>query len=757
MPIPLANLDDRRWADLAEEGRAQITRYAPGWTDHNLHDPGITLIDLYAWLAESMAYRLNRVSARQKRKFVELLGFPPRGPVPASVFLSFSPPSATPPFTLPAGAEFEGTGAAGEAIPFRTVRDLVVSDSVLSAIQVDDGSGSLTDRTADYAAGSPVRPFGVAPVPGAALHLGFDPLETGVPVSIGIRLTGPGNDETERRRILNEAAAQAAACLPPRTRFRCAPDAPALPPPLPPHHSARLVWEALTGAGWEALACSDDTRSLTLDGFVELALPATIVQSPQGEVAQPLFYVRCRMEDGAYDAVPEIAGIAVNAVEAGQSVPATQTFVIERGVVPSGTTPVLGDATHFTFALNSRGAIAALDFGGTSGPLATAWGYFPPTVSAEGSLVVDLRLAGTGTGMPDQVFELPGAPVAAAEVWTLTGTRWERWIPRADFDPSARTDFDYVLDAATGLLRFGSGERGRVPEAGASILVSCARTAAAAGNLPAGAIGRPRQSPVNDVLLAGVPAAKVVNRRPAAGGSDAEALEHAEGRAVETLHAHERLLELAEASRSETLDQIDGAEVRALTAPRRAVNLIDLERIALSVPGTRVARARAWASLDPGYPCLEAPGVLALIVVPEAPSAHPAPSRGLLDAVWRYVDRRRMLTSVVRVAGPEYVEVSVAASVHLLAGASAAKVSARVLAALNAFLDPLTGGPSGLGWPFGRSVFRTEILQLIDGVPGVDHVVNLSITADSGPSQCGDIALCPMALAAPGQHRIEVL
>lgn len=73
MPITLPNLDDRRYADLVEEARALIPTYAPEWTDHNEVDPGITLIELFAYLSEMLLYRLNRVTDDNRYAFLKLL------------------------------------------------------------------------------------------------------------------------------------------------------------------------------------------------------------------------------------------------------------------------------------------------------------------------------------------------------------------------------------------------------------------------------------------------------------------------------------------------------------------------------------------------------------------------------------------------------------------------------------------------------------------------------------------------------------
>ena len=57
MPLPLPNLDTRRWADLVDEGVAIVPRYGGSWTDHNAHDPGITLIELFAYLVEGLSLK----------------------------------------------------------------------------------------------------------------------------------------------------------------------------------------------------------------------------------------------------------------------------------------------------------------------------------------------------------------------------------------------------------------------------------------------------------------------------------------------------------------------------------------------------------------------------------------------------------------------------------------------------------------------------------------------------------------------------
>jgi predicted phage baseplate assembly protein len=75
MPLPEPILDDLRFQrDLVDEARRRIIRYCPEWTDYNLSDPGITLIELFAWMTEMMTYRMNLVPEKNRIQFMELLG-----------------------------------------------------------------------------------------------------------------------------------------------------------------------------------------------------------------------------------------------------------------------------------------------------------------------------------------------------------------------------------------------------------------------------------------------------------------------------------------------------------------------------------------------------------------------------------------------------------------------------------------------------------------------------------------------------------
>src|SRR6185369_9690213 len=73
------NLFQRRFQDLMEIGRARIPALASEWTDHNAHDPGITLMELLAWVAEAQLYSVSHVRRDERTAYASLLGISPSG------------------------------------------------------------------------------------------------------------------------------------------------------------------------------------------------------------------------------------------------------------------------------------------------------------------------------------------------------------------------------------------------------------------------------------------------------------------------------------------------------------------------------------------------------------------------------------------------------------------------------------------------------------------------------------------------------
>jgi baseplate J-like protein len=79
VPLELPDLDDLRWEDLLEEGRTLIPAWAPEWTNHNPSDPGITLMEMFAYFSEKLMYQLNRIGDKNVLEFLQLINGPEWG------------------------------------------------------------------------------------------------------------------------------------------------------------------------------------------------------------------------------------------------------------------------------------------------------------------------------------------------------------------------------------------------------------------------------------------------------------------------------------------------------------------------------------------------------------------------------------------------------------------------------------------------------------------------------------------------------
>jgi predicted phage baseplate assembly protein len=237
-----------------------------------------------------------------------------------------------------------------------------------------------------------------------------------------------------------------------------------------------------------------------------------------------------------------------------------------------------------------------------------------------------------------------------------------------------------------------------------------------------------RSLPDFDLAAATAQIDRITNPVAASGGGDAESLASAEGRVLETVELTDR-----------------------------AITLADYERLALATPGTSIARVAARANLHPGFPCFSAPGVVTVLVLPYLPLRRPEPSASLLRSVAGWLIPRRPIGTRVEVVGPEYRRITARAHVRALRGSVPQQVEAACVAALHAFFDPLSGGPEGSGWPFGRDVYRSEVMAVLDRTPGVDHVLSLALfSSGTSDPRCGNVCIGPLGLVDSGSHEISV-
>ena len=203
MPLTAPNLDDRRFQDIMDEARTLIPGYCPEWTDHNLSDPGIALVELFAWMTETMLYRLNQVPDRNYVKFLDLMGVKLREPRPARADISFRLTTAQPErLVIQRGTEVATVRTESQdAVSFTTDRDLPIEVATLREMIVTrDGSNYFDVRTA-VNRGTDVAIFNEPPAPGNALLIGHAEDLAGQTLALRFecRLEGVGVDPRDRR------------------------------------------------------------------------------------------------------------------------------------------------------------------------------------------------------------------------------------------------------------------------------------------------------------------------------------------------------------------------------------------------------------------------------------------------------------------------------------------------------------------------------------------------------------------------------
>jgi predicted phage baseplate assembly protein len=674
--LPKSDLDDRTFEDLVNECLLRIPRYCPEWTNYNPSDPGITLIELFAWLSDQMLMRFNQVPRRNYITFLELLGIRLNPPAPAQTAQTFYlSTSLAQPYIIPAGTEVATVRTeTTDAVIFSTDRPLVIGtphlQHFLSAETAEVIPQAVRDRfmggwhlnpDGDWE-GSELAFFNEQPQPGNCFYLVFDPADPVEGNVLALTVKGAAATST------------------------------GINPDTPPRQ-----WEAWNGMSWEPVLLreSDDHTqgfsfsNLTRQGGNPLQGAEVTLHLPlHWPVAHFVTYqgrwLRCVYKtpmnnQPAYTRSPRIVGLSVRSI------------------------------------------------GGT-------------VLVSQCTAIVNEPL-GESDGTPGQTFQLQGAPILprSEEEYILVtplGGLPQIWQEVSDFASSGPQDWHYTLDSITGTVQFGplireptqlreqtrlrsraqglpvaalsltadAGEPvatmerqyGAVPPRGATIQIVKYRTGGGRqGNVQTGSI---------QILKSAVPyVATTINHIPARNGADAESLEDAVIRVPRMLRTRDRAV-TAEDFETLAIEGGAGAIARALCLSPTRKEDAGTVRLLL-VPQANTDAIEQGAGIPPELLTLSAP---------------------LSAQVLAYLDERRLLGVPLVCDQPHYVGVAVQTEValdpeynHPLARE---RVLHQMLVALYRFLNPLTGGPEGTGWPFGRPVYASDIVTLLQNTAGVRYL-----------------------------------
>lgn len=674
MAFPPPVLDDRNYDDLIAELRDRIAVYAPEWNDLSPSNPGITLLELVAFLGENLLYRFNQIPDATRTWLLRLLQVPLRPSQPARGLVAASG-QGTATTELPAGSVLKAGSTR-----FETEQDLAVValDSIAMA---KIACAAPTDADLVAAAQAAIDAVGADDTDSIAYYvptaLPADPAAPGAqPLDVPSAVDGmlwvallaptPTTDVDDLLRTggpLDGRVLNVGVALDPElaSMFEVDPCPGTSDTGGPPD---QMEWQISLdqvdpdGAPvYRTLPLvSDSTGGLRRDGVVRLQLPALPglvgVPTPDAPGAG-------QFPPEVDDARPVVCWLRAYPVAGGPEIPRLRWVGINAAEVVQAVT-------------------AAPEF------------------------------MGTGTGAPDQVMTFAHQPVQADAAPVVVQVQeqgvWQSWTLVDSVSAYGPDDRVWMLDAEAGTATFGTTLTGRAPQVGERVRALSYRYGGGVdGNLPAATSWQvDRIGPLGAVAAPGGAPLTIKNPIATAGGAPAETL-------------------------ADGMDRIPGEFRRH----DRAVTSSDFAELAIATPGSEVGRAECLPLFHPPTRQTDAAGVVTVVVWPRADAAHPdapQPDRGLLGRVCAYLDARRLVTTELYVVAPAYRTVAVSAAVVVKPGYSADAVRRWVELVVRQYLAPLPPfGPDGHGWPLGRQVFGPELQAAALQVDGVDYLAELTV------------------------------
>lgn len=698
MPIRPPALDDRSFDDLVNELLARIPAHTPEWTDPRPGDPGRTVLELFAWLTDTLLYRVNLSPEKQRLAFLQLLGIPLKPAIAAEglICLELTSPSDIKAYRLRPLAKVSGpvdveTRDELTVVPLTLqvyVKQKLTPSETASYAEVVQGLSRIYNLTATQQA----APYFTAPIfsGGKTEAGGFSAASRTVDGCFWLALLASAQENQVAhnqavRQTLDGSGDGRAVLL----SIGVVPTL-ALPSDFADFGTRLQVphaWEISTGRQIRGepeylplTVVQDSSDRLLHQGVVRLALPTS------GQIGVPENDVRSFVQAGVGNHPPRL----------------DSPEIANRLVAWIRLRPLPPESVR-----GGEGRIS------TSPDLSLSW-LGINAVDVDQRLTIQNRiLLAQSTGLADQEFSLPGQsvePQSLAIAVEESGGGFQPWQRIEDLALAGRDAAVYSLDSEAGTIRFGDGLRGRIPEITRRIRVSLMRSGGGqAGNLPAGALTAISAQDHQGLRLSSQ--FKVVQALPLAGGEDAESLEVAERR-IPDLFRHRD----------------------------RAVTESDYRQLAAETPGVQLGRVELLPRFKPQQRRSPVPGVVSVLVLPQTDQLqppNPRPDRPTLERVHAWLDQRRPLATELYVISCQYVALGLSVGVEVQEGFGQDGVLQAVKESLQGFLWPLVpGGLNGKGWPLGRTIQERELEVVVSRVPGVDGVTGL-LMFERGPA--GDL------------------
>lgn len=773
MPLEPPALDSRSWEDLVLEARKRIPRYTPEWTNLNDSDPGMTLVKLQAWLAETVLYELNRLPEAAYVKFLNLLHVEPKPAQAARAELTFrlDPLKApTDPLTVAipraAAVDVDDPDVATPVV-FETDRSLMAINAAVGAV-IAPRSGlhplELVTRFDDKAAGATFihsfQPFGQTAARSALL--------------IGLALRARLDDKLTLDRYSQDVLPAIELDLYVDMSEPGAPDAKGVPLPAPmsrtclgvqaaAESAAAVRWQIFSGAttmladfadpakdaDWTDLPMrGDDSAGLTRSGHLRLQLPERATRvSPEvlpadlwetlGLVKPPvsLAELKALLGSGQTDLV---AGLEEDDWTA-MGLPAADLNTFTNACTEDS--EVLAALNALPVSVQTMLDPSAI------GP--QRWNEIDPVISIittprhpkDGPARPLYWLRAVAQGAPDArnvaAIRLNTVPATAASTRQSERLGFSNGRPNQRFtltrapvliDPESKApDLDLRVDEQSGDDTLWK----RVDDFYAQDAEAQVYTLDPVTGAVTFGDGRRGRIPVAGAAIVAV--------RYRTGGGEVgnvgpDTITKIKGK-IRHVAGVSNLRAAWGGSDRETLDDTLLRAPHDLRSRDRAVTAEDFSDLARQVDGVAISRAYALANRKPvpGRPGDYAPqvGAVSVVVLPISKDPTPTPSEAQIRAVCEYLDERRLITTELHVSGPRYVALEkLVATLAVSRDADLATVGAEAAESLLTFFHPLRGGREGKGWPFGAPIDFADLYNRLLAVPQVRRVSGLDATIE---------------------------
>lgn len=729
--LPNLNLDDRTYKEILDRARQSIHRLDPDWTDENTHDPGITMIELFAYITEAQQYYINRVTARNELKFLKLLGVIPESTKQAYAEIQVS------------GVEqsrwlSEGTILSADRIDFETTQSLYLLPQKIERVVVQEDADSIMHAWEGIHSPE-FYLFGNEAKQDSRFYIGLDSaLPSDIPLHITFDLV---EDDQFSRNAVNQ-------------------DQEHIKPPVQLEWSYFGEWSE-GQYGWNPLTIlTDYTRELTFDGSLYFQLTERMVaHTVYPAVDIPRYWIRCVLHQSGYETPPILKHLLLNTIQAreGHTAIALERFdhdgstgakvqwlhrlaqedELEVRIREQNGWHIwhrIDDMEHahseercYVVKKMQDGSVC-IHFGdGNKGKVPSIGKRKIMLIAWEPSFR-ERRYIGQSNGMPVQHYRVASPGEKLAHLRIQVGTTdpssnemvWHHWQQVEDLDSSGSEDRHFQYDEYNGEIRFGDNEKGMIPAPAPTnniCLIAYTSGGGERGNIKNNTLTLSPQVESSSL--------QATNYRHGYGGQDAETLDQAKRRLSSDLH------------------QIN-----------RAVTASDYEQIALRTPGLRVASVKALPLYVSGlvdYPNRKAAGQITLVVVPYG-KGRPEPSPAYLHAVKQHMEQYRLLGTQLHVIGPQYMTVNIQA--QLVVEPYCKNKISLFTDVLEKYFDPLRQQGE-----FGKSIRSSQLHNLLSRVPGVIYVQDVWIHVEGTGAkrdESGNVSIPPNGLAAGGDYNIEL-